>query len=175
MRMPNLLAVLFWIAMAGPALAGPLEDAAAAYGRGDYATAFGLWLPLAEQGSAQAQLNLGRMYENGEGVSQNRDAAMEWYRKAAEQRVGDAQAGRAAMDASNAATPATVTVLRGSSAPPEPRTAQPALELAPTAPAYDDMTDTPFYFLPAPFRGWQYRMPARLTRPSRAESAPARR
>ena len=36
--------------------AGPLEDASAAGGRGDYATALRLLRPLAAQGSAQAQL-----------------------------------------------------------------------------------------------------------------------
>ena len=38
---------------ASHAIAGPLEDAAAAYDRGDYATARRLYLPLAEQGIAQ--------------------------------------------------------------------------------------------------------------------------
>src|SRR4249919_3132267 len=38
------------------------SSAEAAYARGDYATAFKIWLPLAEQGSAQAQLNVARMY-----------------------------------------------------------------------------------------------------------------
>lgn len=44
--------------------AGPLEDAQAAYERKDYATALRVWRPLAEQGDAQAQYNLGQMYRN---------------------------------------------------------------------------------------------------------------
>ena len=39
--------------------------------RGDYQTAFKLWLPLAEQGDAKAQFNLGVMYGNGLGVKQD--------------------------------------------------------------------------------------------------------
>ena len=36
-----------------------------AYEQSDYQTAFKLWLPLAEQGDANAQYNLGIMYDNG--------------------------------------------------------------------------------------------------------------
>ena len=36
--------------------------------RGDYATALREWKPLAEQGDADAQYNLGLMYANGHGV-----------------------------------------------------------------------------------------------------------
>lgn len=56
--------------------------------KGDYQTAFKLWLPLAEQGDADAQYNLGLMYKNGKGVKQDNAEAVKWYRKAAEQ--GDA-------------------------------------------------------------------------------------
>jgi TPR repeat protein len=41
-----------------------------AYKRGDYATALKEWTPLAEQGDAEAQFNLGSMYEKGRGVPQ---------------------------------------------------------------------------------------------------------
>ncbi|WP_315496945.1 tetratricopeptide repeat protein, partial [Haemophilus parahaemolyticus] len=53
--------------------------------RGDYQTAFKLWLPLAEQGDAAAQFNLGVMYGNGRGVKQDYFEAVKWYRQAAEQ------------------------------------------------------------------------------------------
>lgn len=43
----------------------------AAYKSGDYETALGEWMPLAEQGNANAQYNLGQMYNKGEGVLQN--------------------------------------------------------------------------------------------------------
>ena len=44
-----------------PAGAGPVEDAAAAYKRGDYATAMRLFRPLADEGDASAQVVLGFM------------------------------------------------------------------------------------------------------------------
>ena len=73
------------VAIGGAATAGPLEDAVAAYQRGDYATALRLWHPLAEQGDADAQFHLGVMYESGQGVLRNDAEAIKWYRKAAEQ------------------------------------------------------------------------------------------
>ncbi len=59
--------------------------------RGDYATAFKLSLPLAERGGAEAQYNLGFMYEHGLGVSRDEAEAVTWYRKAAEQGHAAAQ------------------------------------------------------------------------------------
>ena len=90
MRWLTSLIVLLGLAATGPAVAVPQPDAEAAYARGDYATAFKLWLPLAEQGSARAQLNIGRMYERGEWVAQDQAMADEWYRRAAAQNARDA-------------------------------------------------------------------------------------
>jgi len=59
------------------------EDGVAATLKGDYATAMRLWRPLADQGVASAQYNLGVMYANGQGVPQDYAAAVSWYRKAA--------------------------------------------------------------------------------------------
>ncbi|MGB8275345.1 MAG: tetratricopeptide repeat protein [Alphaproteobacteria bacterium] len=82
-------------AIAGTAVAGPYADAVAAYvaafARGDYATAMRLLQPLADQGNAGAQSNLGLMYANGQGVSQDHSEAMKWFRKAAGQGVAEAQ------------------------------------------------------------------------------------
>ena len=64
---------------------GGVDEAAEAYKQGDYGTAVREWRPLAEQGNSGAQLNLGYMYDNGYGVSQNYNEAIKWYRKAAEQ------------------------------------------------------------------------------------------
>ncbi|HHF0414731.1 sel1 repeat family protein [Haemophilus influenzae] len=63
-----------------------------AYEQSDYQTAFKLWLPLAEQGDAKAQFNLGVMYDDGLGVKQDDFEAVKWYRKAAEQGNAHAQA-----------------------------------------------------------------------------------
>ena len=62
-----------------------------AYESGDYATALREWKPLAKQGNASAQHNLGVMYENGEGVPKNYKTAVKWYRGAAKQGYASAQ------------------------------------------------------------------------------------
>ena len=67
------------------------DEGLAAYGRGDYQTAFDEWLPLAEQGHATAQGNLGHMYRFGQGVPQDYAEAVRWHRLAAEQGDADAQ------------------------------------------------------------------------------------
>ena len=68
--MRKLLASLFLIITLGMAqgeYAGPYQDALAAYGRGDYATALSLLRPLAAQGNAWAQFNLGAIYAKRHG------------------------------------------------------------------------------------------------------------
>lgn len=66
------------------ALAGPLEDGKSAYDdRHDYQAALKLLQPLATQGNPEAQLYVGVMYENGQGVKKNPAQAVKWYRKAA--------------------------------------------------------------------------------------------
>ena len=63
----------------------------AAYKSGDYATALREWRPLAEQGHVSAQIYLGWMYENGQGVTQDSKTALKWYRLVAEQGYASAQ------------------------------------------------------------------------------------
>ncbi|MEP1198257.1 tetratricopeptide repeat protein [Tateyamaria sp.] len=58
---------------------------------GDFETALREWQPLADQGSASAQVMLGWMYDNGRGVPQDYADAAKWYRLAAEQGDADAQ------------------------------------------------------------------------------------
>ena len=67
------------------------DDGVAAYQRGDYATAFQEWLPLAEQGDVGAQTLIGLMYDEGYGVPENDAEAVKWFRKAAEQGHAKAQ------------------------------------------------------------------------------------
>ena len=74
------------------AIAGALEECAAAYDRQDYAAALQLCRPIAEQGDARAQTSLGGMYYNGQGVQQDYVEAAIWTRKAAEQGYAPAQA-----------------------------------------------------------------------------------
>jgi hypothetical protein len=73
-----------------PVVAGPFEDATAAYERGEFTTALRLLRSLADQGDTEAQNALAVMYEKGEGVAQDLATALMWYRKAADQ--GDAEA-----------------------------------------------------------------------------------
>jgi TPR repeat protein len=63
----------------------------AAKNRGHYATAIRAWRPLAEQGLASAQNNMGHMYEEGLGVAQDYAEAMRWYRLAANTELPEAQ------------------------------------------------------------------------------------
>lgn len=57
----------------------------------DYAGAAKVFLKLAEQGNARAQVQIGYQYAYGEGVRQNADEAVRWYRKAADQGNAKAQ------------------------------------------------------------------------------------
>ena len=68
-----------------------------AFNRGDFATAYREWLPLAEQGLARAQHNLGALYENGWGVPRDYLEAVRWYRLAAGQGDAIAQANLGSM------------------------------------------------------------------------------
>jgi len=87
-RTAAVLILIICLILAGSAIAGPLEDATKAYDRGDYETAYRLYKSLAERGSPVAQSNLGLMYYNSRGVSQDYAEAMKWFKKAADQ--GDA-------------------------------------------------------------------------------------
>ena len=57
----------------------------------DYKEAVKWYRLSAEQGKANAQANLGFMYDNGQGVLQDYKEAVKWYRLAAEQGDADAQ------------------------------------------------------------------------------------
>ena len=58
---------------------------------GDYATAIGEWMPLAEQGEAAAQYNVGIFYSKGFGVPLSDVEAVRWFTLAADQGLPDAQ------------------------------------------------------------------------------------
>jgi len=62
--------------LAQPVVAGPLEDGQAAFDSKDYATALKLWRPLAEQGDANAEFSLGKIYDYGFGVPQDYEEAV---------------------------------------------------------------------------------------------------
>ena len=56
------------------------HDADAAYAKGDYQTAYEIWLTFADKGS-YAQYSLGRLYANGQGVAQSNRTARDWWQK----------------------------------------------------------------------------------------------
>jgi uncharacterized protein len=78
-------AIILVLGFAAPVVAGPLEDADSAIKRRDYATALRLIRPLAEQGDANAQYNLGVFYDNGLGVPQDKVRAYMWLNLSAAQ------------------------------------------------------------------------------------------
>ena len=61
------------------------------YLNGDYSAAYEEWLPLAELGDAEAQYNLGVLYDEGAGLVRDLATAADWFHKAAEQGFIDAQ------------------------------------------------------------------------------------
>lgn len=62
-----------------------------AYDRADYKSALKVWMPAAERGDAEAQTNVGEIFEQGLGDEPNYQAAAHWYRQAAEQGYARAQ------------------------------------------------------------------------------------
>jgi uncharacterized protein len=62
-----------------------------AYDRADYKTALAVWMPAAEAGDAEAQANVGEIFERGLGGEPNYEAAVIWYEKAAKQSNSRAQ------------------------------------------------------------------------------------
>ena len=81
----------FLVMLSSPVAAQDYDKGLAAYINEDYATAFKEWKPLADQGLAIAQLNLGVMYTNGWGIIQDYKEAVKWYKLAAEQGYAKAQ------------------------------------------------------------------------------------
>ena len=74
-----------------PVAAQDLQKGVDAFNSGDFATALQELRPLAEQGDAEAQFNLGVMYYEGRGILQNFAEAFKWFRLAAEQGYAEAQ------------------------------------------------------------------------------------
>ena len=73
MRKPIIIAIAAAVMAFGglSARADQLQDGAAAFQNGNYGRALASWRPLAAQGNPTAQNNLGIMFLDGKGVSQN--------------------------------------------------------------------------------------------------------
>ncbi len=95
--MKHIVLCLLMVWMTPVSWGADLEKGLIAYTNGDYATALREWTPLAEQGYADAQHNLGVMYSNGNGVPQDFKTAVKWYTRAAEQGNAGAQLNLGAM------------------------------------------------------------------------------
>jgi uncharacterized protein len=70
------------LALASPALAD-VKTGVDAWSRGEYPLALKEWRPLAINGDADAQFNMGQAYKLGRGVPLDLQQAEDWYRKAA--------------------------------------------------------------------------------------------
>lgn len=77
--------VTILVVLAGaPAIAQDFNKGISAFQSGDYKTALKNWLPLAEKDDAEAQRNIGIMFQRGLGAPQSDVEAAHWYRRAAE-------------------------------------------------------------------------------------------
>ena len=84
--MKNLtIALALLMTIGSPVVAQDFQKGQAAYEAEDYSTAFKELLPLAEQGNAQAQFIMSRIYKNGRGVLQDFAEEMRWWLLAASQ------------------------------------------------------------------------------------------
>ena len=84
--MKKLLLVLIFIAVSSPnrAYAG-YEDGINALRNSDHELALAILLPFAREGSANAQYNVGLLFQQGRGIKQNYKKASQWYLAAANQ------------------------------------------------------------------------------------------
>ncbi|MDB4254942.1 sel1 repeat family protein [bacterium] len=91
------LAITLLVGSVSVATAQDYDKGLEAAQAGDFQTALQEWRPLAEQGDADAQKDLGVMYFTGQGVTQDYDEAVKLYRLAAEQGNVAAQSNLAEM------------------------------------------------------------------------------
>ena len=77
-------AVMLGLSLATWPAGAAVDEAQAAFDRGHYATAMRAWRVRAALGDANAQTNVGYLYEQGLSVRQDYAEALKWYRRAAE-------------------------------------------------------------------------------------------
>jgi TPR repeat protein len=85
------LTISVLLGSAGVSWSADFQKGLTAAQSGDYVTALREWTPLAKQGNADAQFNLGLLYKNGWGVPQDDKTAVKWWKLAAEQGDSGAQ------------------------------------------------------------------------------------
>ncbi len=89
--MRTFIAILFLLFLTPSLALAGFNEGVLAFKAGEYEVAHRNWLPLANDGHAKAQNNLGILYRRGFGVEQDYVTAAGWYRKAAEQDFAKAQ------------------------------------------------------------------------------------
>jgi TPR repeat protein len=84
--------IIFWLMSSVPMVyAEAFVAGLNAIDRQHYSTAFRAFKPMAEQGIAEAQNNIGFLYEKGFGVKRNYATAIGWYTRSANQDLPEAQ------------------------------------------------------------------------------------
>lgn len=74
--------VLIVLGLAAALFGATVDDGLKAYNSKDYESAFKIIDELAKSGDTKTQIALGVMYDNGNGVKQNKKLAKEWCGKA---------------------------------------------------------------------------------------------
>ena len=88
----NCLISFVWLQLAASTVsADSFEAGSRAMERKHYATAMRAWRGLAKEGVPQALNNIGHLYEQGYGVSQDYSEAMNWYKQAASKGLAEAE------------------------------------------------------------------------------------
>lgn len=82
--------VVFSILFAGAGLQDRYQEGIQYLHLNDYKKAYGILKPLAQQGHARSQVQIGHLYYSGQGVDRNYRRARHWYKRAADQ--GDVEA-----------------------------------------------------------------------------------
>lgn len=85
------IAVLTGALLASPVWAQSVQTGIEAWQKADYKSAVEIWRPLAENGDADAQFNLGQAYRLGRGVPVNLAVAQTWLTRSAGKGHVDAQ------------------------------------------------------------------------------------
>lgn len=104
MRFIARLAIVFVAAGIIPGAAAAIKECERHFLARDYKQALSACRRAAEQGHAEAQYDLGYMYDTGAGMPENDSEAVKWYRRAAEQGFGIAQSVLATLSITNGGT-----------------------------------------------------------------------
>lgn len=89
--MRNSIMSVLLILLSFPSWSADFNKGVVAADNGDYSTALREWMPLAENGVAEAQFNIGWMYYNGHGVTQDYRNAAKWFSASAAQGMVEAE------------------------------------------------------------------------------------